>query len=77
MEHLGAGDRWLDGDAVEGVRFAHKQPVEIVGGSRDGQRGRILLLIALEPEPTYLVMLEIGTEIRVRQSALAPLQQPS
>lgn len=71
MEHLGAGDRWLDGDAVAGVRFAHKQPVEIVGGSRDGQRGRILLLIALEPEPTYLVMLEVGTEIRVRQSALA------
>jgi hypothetical protein len=73
MEHLGVGDRWLEGEAVEGVRFGHKQPVEIVGGSRDGQRGRILLLIALEPEPTYLVMLEIGAELRVRQSALAPL----
>ncbi len=73
MEHLGVGDRWLDGDAVDGVRFGPKQAVEIVGGSRDGQRGRILLLIALEPEPTYLVMLEIGSEIRVRQSALAPL----
>lgn len=71
MEHLGVGDRWLEGEAIEGVRFGPKQAVEIVGGSRDGQRGRILLLIALEPEPTYLVMLDPGTELRVRQSALA------
>ena len=70
MNHRGAGDRWLNGETVEGVRFGPKDPVEILGGSRDGQRGKILLLIALEPEPTYLVLLEIGTEIRVRQSSL-------
>lgn len=72
MNHRGAGDRWLNGEAVEGVQFGPKAPVEILGGSRDGQRGRIVLLTALEPEPTYLVMLEIGSEIRVRQSALVP-----
>lgn len=70
MERKGAGDRWLSGQAVPGVAFAQRAPVEIVGGARDGQRGTVLLLVALDPEPAYLVLLETGGDVRIRQSNL-------
>ena len=67
--HHGAGDRWLAGEPVPGVEFALHQPVEITGGPRDGARGLIVLLIALTPEPAYLVRID-GREVRARQSQL-------
>lgn len=66
----GAGDRWLAGEPLDGVRFALHDPVEIVGGPLDGLRGTIALLMALTPEPSYLVALRDRADVRVRQSAL-------
>ena len=74
----GAGDRWLDGESIPGVQFSQGDDVEIVAGNHAGRRGRVLLLVALPPEPVYLVALQVGddmttgTEIAVRapQTAL-------
>jgi hypothetical protein len=66
----GAGDRWLAGQAVEGVLYALHDAVEIVGGQLDGERGTIALLVGLSPEPSYLVALARRRDVRVRQSAL-------
>lgn len=69
--HRGAGDRWLAGEAVDGVRFGHHADVEIAGGPFDGARGRIELLIALAPEAQFLVALADGSgTVKVRQSSL-------
>ena len=68
--HRGAGDRWLAGERVDDVRFAHHAAVEIVEGRFDGERGRVELLIALTPEPQYLVALAAGGSVKVRQSSL-------
>lgn len=69
--HRGAGDRWLAGDPLEGVRFSHHAAVEISGGRFDGARGRIELLIALAPEPQFLVALaDGGGTVKVPQSSL-------
>ena len=68
----GAGDRWLDGESIPGVQFTQGDDVEIVAGNHAGRRGRVLLLVALPPEPVYLVALQLGddtitgTEIAVR-----------
>ena len=68
----GAGDRWLDGESIPGVQFSQGDDVEIVAGNHAGRRGRVLLLVALPPEPVYLVALQLGddtitgTEIAVR-----------
>ena len=68
----GAGDRWLDGESIPGVQFAQGDDVEIVAGNHAGRRGRVLLLVALPPQPVYLVALQLGddtitgTEIAVR-----------
>jgi hypothetical protein len=70
MMTRGAGDRWLAGEAVPGVTFALHDAVEVVAGPCDGQRGAIVLLMSLSPEPTYLVSFGAGRDARVRQSAL-------
>ena len=70
--HHGVGDRWLAGESLEGVRFAAHDAVEVLIGRREGESGTILLLVALEPEPAYLV--QVGTtRVRLAQSALRPL----
>lgn len=72
--HRGAGDRWLAGEPVEGVRFGHHAAVEIAGGRHDGARGRIELLMAIAPEPRFLVALADGSgTVKVRQSSLRPI----
>ncbi len=71
--HRGAGDRWLAGESVADVRFAHHADVEFAGGRFDGARGRVELLTALAPEPQYLVALADGSgTVKVRQSSLRP-----
>lgn len=67
----GAGDRWLAGESLPDVEFGVHDRVEVVAGSGAGRRGRILLLVALAPEPSYLVQLAAGRQARMRQSALA------
>jgi hypothetical protein len=72
MPAHGAGDRWLAGESIPGVTYAQDDEVEIVAGNHAGRRGRVLLLVALVPEPVYLVALQVGddtttgTEIAVR-----------
>ncbi len=70
----GAGDRWLAGEPVDGVEFGHHAAVEIVDGRFAGARGRVELLLAIDPEPQYLVALGGGTgTAKVRQSSLRAL----
>jgi len=66
----GLGDRWLAGEPVDGVAFAHHDSVEVVGGSLDGHAGTVLLLLAVAPEPLYLVAVDGRGDVRIRQSAL-------
>ena len=74
MTIRGLGDRWLAGDAVPGVAFAHNQGVEVLTGARAQERGTIALLLGIEPEPVYIVALGRGQgDVRVRQSELRAL----
>jgi hypothetical protein len=68
----GAGDRWLAGEAIEGVTFGLHDRVQVVGGTFDGAVGSIALLIGLSPEPSYLVSLGERGDVRVRQAELHP-----
>jgi sugar (pentulose or hexulose) kinase len=68
----GAGDRWLAGEAIEGVTFGLHDRVQVVGGTFDGAVGSIALLIGLSPEPSYLVSLGERGDVRVRQAELRP-----
>ena len=70
MTTRGLGDRWLAGETIEGVAFGHHARVQVVEGTRAGARGIVLLLMAVEPEPRYLVQLESGEQVPFRESAL-------
>lgn len=67
----GLGDRWLAGEAIDGIAHAMHAVVEIVGGRYDGQQGTVTLLMLPGDDPLYLVRLRSGDgDIRMRQSAL-------
>lgn len=68
--NLGAGDRWLAGERLDGVAFSLHDAVEVITGPFDGERGIIALLVGLAPEPSYLVTLRSRGDARVRQSSL-------
>ena len=71
METRGLGDRWLAGEAIEGVLFARNDAVSIVDGPNGGERGFIALLMGIRPQPTYLVELDSGRgSVRARQAEL-------
>jgi len=69
MTGPGLGDRWLAGERIDGVAFAHNEAVEVVTGRLTGQLGTVVLLMAVSPEPLYLVATDAG-DARVRQSEL-------
>ena len=73
MERRGLGDRWLAGEQVPGVGFAHHESVRITEGRFTGHVGTIALLIDVGADPEYLVTLARG-DVRVRQSELLPVR---
>ena len=74
LETRGLGDRWLAGEPIDGVLFAHNAAVSITEGPYSGERGSVLLLMGIRPQPTYLVELGSGRgDVRVRQLELRPL----
>ena len=67
----GLGDRWLAGETLDGVTFALNDAVEVTAGRLRGALGTITLLMAVAPEPLYLVRLASGAgDARIRQSDL-------
>ena len=68
----GLGDRWLAGEAIEGVRFAQGDRVRVRDGRHAGRDGRILLLADAPPHVAYLVEFGDARPARLPQAALEP-----
>jgi hypothetical protein len=76
MTVRGAGDRWLAGEALQGIHFGLNEPVTIVRGHYKEQCGCVVLLLSLDADPVYLVALGSGGgDARVRQSQLRTIPQ--
>lgn len=71
----GIGDRWLDGESLDGVTFASRERATLARGARAGEQVTVLLLVAAHPEPLYLVRADAGDELHVRQSALRAIDE--
>ena len=67
----GIGDRWMAGERLPGIDFAHHDAVAVTAGPHAGRHGTIALLVGVRPEPSYLVV-TAGGDVRVRQSELEP-----
>lgn len=61
----------MAGEEIPGVTFALNDLVEILEGANAGEGGSIIFLVAVRPEPVYIVAPGSGGgDVRVRQSAL-------
>jgi len=59
--------RWKEGARPTGVQFGHRDAVQITSPVLNGGVGAIASLLALEPEPRYLVELDSGADAEVYQ----------
>ena len=66
-------DLWFSFKPIPGVKFLLNDSVEIIKGKNEGQKGSVISLIEINPEPRYLVELGTGEDVYVLESQLKSL----
>jgi len=61
------GSAFLRQEFIVGVRFQRNESVVVVSGPHSGERGILVDLLALEPEPEFVMRTESGHGIHVLQ----------
>jgi hypothetical protein len=67
-------NRWMAGEILDGVAYALNQPILVQLGFEQPQRGSVISLEGLEPEPRYLVELSSGRDAEMFQRHLTPAE---
>jgi hypothetical protein len=70
MSAADLGQAFLDRTPIPGVRFRHNNFVRITAGEHAGKAGSLVTVLALSPEPLFVVELETGYDVKVLQSNL-------
>jgi hypothetical protein len=70
------GQAFLWREWIANAIYEHNTLVAINEGPNVGQRGSLVSLVELLPEPTYIVELESGIDVQARQTWLQPLPIP-
>ena len=63
-------ERWMAGEALQGVEYELNDLVEVLAGTHAGERGTVIAPVEFEPEPVFVVELSTGTDVEVAQSLL-------
>jgi hypothetical protein len=63
-------DAWMGGRRPAGVELDRGERVEVLWGLQRGQKGTVIALLGLEPEPRYRVELGAGNETEEFQRTL-------
>lgn len=61
---------FLNREPILGVRFSHNDLIRIAAGVHAGGVGSLVAVLALEPEPLFVVELESGLDAQVLQSEI-------
>lgn len=64
------GSAFLRQEFIVGVRLQRNESVVVVSGPHSGERGILIGLLGLEPEPEFVVRTESGHDIHVLQPVL-------
>lgn len=67
-------DLWMQQENIPAASFRMNDSVEVVEGDLSGEKGCLISLIELEPEPVYLVETSDGSEVRLEESQLKPIE---
>jgi hypothetical protein len=65
-----ATEDWMAGVLPLGVRFRLNDPVDVVAGPDSGKSAAVISLVALSPEPKYLLEDSDGHDFYALQSHL-------
>lgn len=68
---------FLDRERIVGVKFQHNDYVRVIDGPYTGMNGSLVSLEAIESEPIFLVELEEGGDVEIRQSHLGFINHDS
>lgn len=55
---------------VPGVEFEHNEYVRVVSGGSKGNKGSLVSILEIEDDPVFLLELESGLDVEVRQSEI-------
>ncbi len=65
------GQAFLWQEYIVGVNFMHNEPVVVASGPHAGEKGSLVSLVSLEPEPEFTLEADSGQDIQIHQSNLA------
>ena len=77
MEWEEVNRRFMGRGPVRGLSFLLNDSVEVTGGPHSGATGAVVALRSLEPEPTYVVELDSGEDVELRQAELSAIETTS
>lgn len=61
---------FLNREPIPGVKFEHDDFVLVLSGMHAGNRGSLVCLLSLGPEPIFILELESGFDIEIKQSQI-------
>jgi hypothetical protein len=64
---------FLAQELLPGVAFRHNEFVKVISGENIGSAGSLVSVEALGDDPIFLLELESGSDVRVRQSEIKRL----
>lgn len=64
------GQKFLNREFIQGVRFEHNEYVRVVAGLNAGKFGSLVTVLEIAPEPKFILELENGFDIEVLQSEI-------
>jgi hypothetical protein len=70
MNFMNLQQAFLNRESIANVEYQQNDHVGIIAGQYKGINGSLISLEAVVPEPTYLVELEEGGDVEIRQSQL-------
>lgn len=77
MNSTDPGQAFLSRERVVGVEYQHNDYVRVIDGPYHGKHGSLVSLLSVDAEPTFLVELEEGGDIELRQSQLCLISHDS
>jgi hypothetical protein len=65
------GQAFLNRESIGGVEYQHNDYVRVIDGPYYGKNGSLVWLFSVETEPMFLVKLDEGGDVELRQSQLS------
>ena len=65
----------MAGEKIPGVEFFLNDPIKIVNGVHKGDKGSVISILNLIPEPKYLIENSMGKDLEVKQSEISKISR--